>query len=75
MSRVFQCDRCKKIYEKNRNELLKTINKPIMPDYDNWSISYVKFFSRTLDIETDFFNLCDDCLEQLYNWMFKGKSL
>lgn len=73
--KVFQCDRCKKIYEKNRNELLKIINKPLIPDCDNWSMSYVKFFNKSLDIETDFFNLCDDCLEQLYNWMFKGKSL
>lgn len=73
--RVFQCDRCKKIYEKNHNKLLEIINKPTFLDNSNWSISYIKFFNKSFDNETNFFDLCDDCLEQLYNWMFKGKPL
>lgn len=75
MSRVFKCDRCNNVYEKNQNDLLKKINDPIIPAIDDWSIAYVQFFNKPLDKETVKFNLCDKCITELYNWMFKGKSL
>ena len=76
MSQVFQCDRCKDIYETNQNNLLQELNEPIMPGIlDDWSISYVQFFNEKLDIKTFKFNFCDKCITKLYNWMFKGKSL
>ena len=76
MSRVFQCDRCKKIYEKNHNNLLEEVNKPVFPSLaDDWSIAYIQFSNTRLDIETLRFNLCDECVTKLCDWMFKGKSL
>ena len=76
MSRVFQCDRCKDIYETNQNNLLIELKKPVMPSMaDDWSISYIQFFNKGLDIATSKFNFCDKCITELYNWMFKGKSL
>ena len=75
MSKVFRCDRCKDIYETNKNNLLKEINKPIMPSMaDDWSISYIQFFNGRLDIQTPKFNFCDKCVTKLYNWMFKEKA-
>lgn len=76
MSRIFQCDRCKDVYEKNQNDLLREINKPILPSTaDDWSIAYIQFFNKPMDIKTLKFNLCDKCTIKLYNWIFKGKSL
>lgn len=75
MSRIFKCDRCNNVYEKNQNDLLKEINDPIIPTIGYWSIAYVQFFNKPLDMETVKFNLCDKCITELYNWMFKGKSL
>lgn len=73
--KVFQCDRCKDVYEANKNDLLRKIIKPIFSNLgDDWSISYIQFSNKSLDIKTSRFNLCDKCITDLYNWMFKEKS-
>lgn len=66
--RIWKCDRCQKIYEKNKNDILEKINKPILKSIDDWSATYIKMFNSRLDIETILFNLCDECFEELYKW-------
>ena len=67
--KVWKCDRCGKIYEENKNEIIKEINKPVF-NYvqEDWNACYIKFFNKSLDIKTNYYNLCDDCFNELWKW-------
>ena len=66
--RIWKCDRCQKTYDKNKNDILEKINKPILKSIDDWNAAYIKMLNSRLDIETILFNLCDECFEELYKW-------
>ena len=52
--KVWKCDRCEKVYDNNKNEILKEINKPIFNCIqEDWNACYIKFYNKSLDIETD----------------------
>ena len=68
--RVWKCDKCGKIYEKVTNDLIRDINEPLFSNkFDDWSAHYFKLYNKSLDIETDFMNLCDGCMHELFAWL------
>lgn len=68
--RIWQCDRCKKVYEKNDNQVLQELIQPIFKSHDfERSASYVKIVSKTESTETILYDLCDDCMNHLCRWL------
>ena len=70
MTRVFECERCRKIYKNNENKLMMKYAKfPSLVFTQSSNAGHIKFCSSDYEYESDYINLCDECMMELYNFL------
>ena len=70
MTRIFECERCKKTYRNNKNELMKKYaSHPYLVLAQSSHVGYIKLYSSNYEHESEHINLCDECMIELDNFL------
>lgn len=71
MTRLFECERCGKVYRNNKNTLM--MEYACYPDIcppELLRAESIKLYSSEDDgLESDYINLCDECMTKLSNFL------